>query len=87
MDVTDKCQQRKKEVKQVQETPNEEKQNGEHEIQADKKWGKTMRRTYNWLFSVGDHMTGVGSEQNMKWNFFLVLWRAHALHSVGSKMR
>ena len=40
MDVTDNCQQRKKEVKQVQETPNEEKQNGEHEIQADKKKAK-----------------------------------------------
>ena len=66
MDVTDKCQQTQKEVKQVQETPNEEKQNGEHEIQADKKRGKTMRRTYNRLFSVGDHMTGGGSEQNMK---------------------
>ena len=65
-DVTDKCQQTQKEVKQVQETPNEEKQNGEHEIQADKKRGKTMRRTYNRLFSVGDHMTGGGSEQNMK---------------------
>ena len=39
IDVTDKCQHRKKKVKQVQETQNEEKQKAEHEIQIlDKKF-------------------------------------------------